>query len=258
MKFPHFAPTPTWTRLVNTNTVFTLGGYVRHDGYNYYPSDNPFADLTPLQQESVAQTRTLTNAGAMTYVSYVKGIHNVKAGATYQQTFLTENDRFGIVDPSLIPSLDRVDSQGNSIPGSPCFVNNVAIAAPCTTLLPYDLTRSGTNYLYHGHTDVKQLALYIQDTITYRNWAFNLGIRGDLYNGLAIARQAEPRLGAAYNFKRTNTVLRASYARIMETPFNENLVSLERRMQRCRRECNHGQHSGVSLHHLSIGTLLAE
>ncbi len=215
---------PTWTRLVNTNTVFTLGGYVRHDGYNYYPSGNPFADLNPLQQESVAQNRTLTNAGVMTYVSYVKGIHNVKAGATYQQTFLTENDKFGIVDPNLIPSLDQVDSQGNSIPGSPCFVNNVAIAAPCTTLLPYDLTRGGTNYLYHGHTDVKQLALYIQDTITYRNWAFNLGIRGDLYNGLAIARQAQPRLGAAYNIKRTYTVLRASYARIMETPFNENLV----------------------------------
>ena len=35
---------------------------------------------------------------------------------------------------------------------------------------------------------------------------------------------AEPRLGVAYNIKRTNTVLRVSYARIMETPFNENLV----------------------------------
>ena len=28
-----------------------------------------------------------------------------------------------------------------------------------------------------------------------------MGIRGDLYNGLATARQAEPRLGVAYNFK---------------------------------------------------------
>ena len=56
------------------------------------------------------------------------------------------------------------------------------------------------------------------------NWVFNLGIRGDLYNGLAIARQAEPRLGIAYNVKQTNTVLRVSYARTLETPFNENLV----------------------------------
>ena len=38
-----------------------------------------------------------------------------------------------------------------------------------------------------GHTDVKELALYLEDQIKARNWLFNLGIRGDLYNGLAIA-----------------------------------------------------------------------
>ena len=31
-------------------------------------------------------------------------------------------------------------------------------------------------------------------------------------------------MGIAYNIKPTNTVLRVSYARTMETPFNENLV----------------------------------
>ncbi len=31
-------------------------------------------------------------------------------------------------------------------------------------------------------------------------------------------------MGVAYNIKRTNTVLRVSYARTLETPFNENLV----------------------------------
>ena len=55
---------PSWTRLINPSLVFTLGGFVRHDGYHYYPSENPFADLGPLQSESVAQNRTLTNAGA--------------------------------------------------------------------------------------------------------------------------------------------------------------------------------------------------
>ena len=71
---------------------------------------------------------------------------------------------------------------------------------------------------------MKEPALYVQDTITKGNWRFNLGIRGDLYNGLAIAHQAEPRLGVAYNIKQSNTVLRVSYARTLETPFNENLV----------------------------------
>ncbi len=37
-------------------------------------------------------------------------------------------------------------------------------------------------------------------------------------------KEAEPRLGIAYNVKQTNTVLRISYARVLETPFNENLV----------------------------------
>ena len=228
---------PTWTRLINPSLVFTLGGFVRHDGYNYYPSENPYADLGPLQSETVAQNRTLTNAGALTFISYAKGINNVKAGVTYEQTFLTEDDHFGIVNPTLnSPCLNAL---GNPVPGftsqtqctaalqpNPNTPSNPNAVAPYffPVLVPYDLTRGGTSYLFHGHTDVKELALYVQDSITYHNWAFNLGIRGDLYNGIAIARQAEPRLGVAYNIKRTNTILRASYARIMETPFNENLV----------------------------------
>ena len=86
-----FNVAPTWTHLIGSNTVFTLGAFVRHDQYNYYPSGNPFADLGPpsLQRESVSQLRFLTNAGARASVSYVKGINNIKAGITYEQTFLT-------------------------------------------------------------------------------------------------------------------------------------------------------------------------
>ena len=66
-------------------------------------------------------------------------------------------------------------------------------------LAPYDLTRGGGNYNFFGHTDVKELALYVEDQIKAKNWLFNLGIRGDLYNGLTVQRQAEPRVGIAYN-----------------------------------------------------------
>lgn len=212
---------PTWTRVLNTNAVFNFGGWVRRDAYNYYPSDNPFADVGPpnLQQETIGQNRTLANAGVRSDLSYVKGIHNIKVGATYQQTFLTEDFHLGIVAPGLLPSL--TDPSGN-----PCFdtATNQPIDAPCTNLYPFDLTRGGGLYPFHGHTDIKELALYVQDAINIRNWSFNLGIRGDLYNGLVVARQAEPRLGAAYNIKRTSTVFRVSYARTLESPFNENLI----------------------------------
>jgi len=46
----------------------------------------------------------------------------------------------------------------------------------------------------------------------------------DVYRGLSSASEAEPRLGIAYNIKQSNTVLRISYARTLETPFNENLI----------------------------------
>ena len=36
---------PHGRRLISNTTVFTLGAFVRHDQYNYYPSANPFADL---------------------------------------------------------------------------------------------------------------------------------------------------------------------------------------------------------------------
>jgi len=254
---------PTWNRLIGSSTVLTAGAFVRHDQYNYYPSDNPFADLGPpsLSRETVSQLRFLTNAGARASLAYVKGIHNIKTGVTYEQTFLTEHDRLGIVDPTLnAPCLTLDTAADPNVPVSgftalsQCagagYAENdptVNAFAPNTAqypafnpvLLPYDLTRScgevhspsptpcftgGGLYTFDGHTDVKELALYIQDTITKGNFSFNVGIRGDLYNGLSTAHQAEPRLGIAYNVKPTGTVLRVSYARTLETPFNENLV----------------------------------
>ncbi len=242
---------PSWTHLINSSTVFTLGAFVRRDQFNYYGSDNPFADLGPsnLQQEAANQYRTLTNAGAHSEVSMVKGNHNIKAGIVYEQTFLTEHDSFGIVDPTLNAVCLNADASPNTDPA-------ITSQTQCTgTLTPnlgqgsvgafvpilgcIDLTRTAplpasdgcaagqTNsaeYLFPGHTDVKQLAMYVQDSITWKNWSFNLGIRGDIYEGLTHATQAEPRLGVAYNVKKTNTVLRVSYARTLETPFNENLV----------------------------------
>ncbi len=210
----------TWTRLISRSAVFTLGAFVRRDQYNYYPSNNPFADFGPINSETISQNRKLTNAGLRSDISYVKGIHNVKAGATYEHTFLTENDNLGIIDPNLLPS--TTDANGN-----PCFdttTNTATPGTPCATLLPIDLTRGGGLFTFNGHTDVKELALYVQDTITKGGWSFNLGIRGDLYRGLSKTSQAEPRLGIAYNIKPSNTVLRISYARTLETPFNENLV----------------------------------
>ncbi len=238
---------PSWTRLLNPNTVFTLGAFVRKDQYNYYPSNNPFADLGPIQQETISQDRSLTNMGLRSDISHAKGIHNIKAGVTYQQTLLRENDNLGIVDPAL--NAPCIDASGSPVSGftdpsqcagaglQPNTAANPAAASPFQSFLGcFDLTRpnpaaadncvggSSTQFDFQGRADVKELSLYLQDAISTGNWTFNLGVRGDIYNGLTTHQEIEPRLGIAYNIKPTSTVLRVSYARVLETPFNENLV----------------------------------
>jgi hypothetical protein len=240
---------PTWTHVVNADTVLNTGAFARKDQFDYYPSRNPLSDLGPanLQRETVSQSRSLANLGVHSDLSWSRGRQNAKAGITYQQTLLRESFGLGIVDPSL--NAPCLDVNNNPVPGftdpSQCaaagYQPNVAANPNAASLFNpilgcYDLTRPApsandgcassnvSSYRFTGRTDMKELALYIQDSITAGNWLFNLGIRGDIYNGLTVARQAEPRLGLSYHFKRTNTVLRASYARTLETPFNENLI----------------------------------
>jgi hypothetical protein len=212
---------PTFTHVINNDSDANLGFYVRRDSYNYYPSNNPFADFAlDQQQETISQVRSLTNVGVHADVSYVHGVNNAKLGGMYEQTFLRENDNIGVVDPTIDPACLGPG-------GSPASCNSPG-ATPNPNynpvLAPYDLTQGGTLYAWKGRTDVKQLALYGEDQITKGNWMFNMGIRGDFYNGLTIQRQAEPRAGLSYSLKKTGTILRASYARTQETPFNENLV----------------------------------
>ena len=171
----------------------------------------------------------------------MKGINNLKAGVVFQHTFLTEDDSFGVVDPTANAPCLNADGSPYTNPGLTDPANCTGPLQANPGFIPilgcYDLTRTAPLpasdgcpnatsglYAYNVHSDIKELALFAQDSITYKNWIFNLGLRGDLYNGISIARQAEPRVGAAYNIKKTNTVLRVSYARTMETPFNENLI----------------------------------
>jgi len=240
---------PTWTHLFSTSTLLNVGAFVRHDQFNYYPSADPLADVS----ETAAQRRKLTNLGLRSDLSYVKGIHNVKMGATFQHTLLTEDFSLGLTDPTINSPCLTQNAAGGFVgvgdttltDASQCagagFQQNVAAnpnaSAPFIPILGcIDLTRTTPSandacttpqsalFGFHGHGDVREVALYVQDTITKGNWSFNVGVRGDLYRGLTKESQIEPRFGISYNIKPSNTVLRISYARILETPFNENLV----------------------------------
>jgi len=241
---------PTWTHLFSTNTLLNVAFFARHDQFNYYPSANPLADLS----ETATQQRKLTNLGLRGDLSYVQGIHNVKMGVTFEHTLLTEGFSLGLTDPTInSPCLvanaagdllgsgntsltDPTQCAGAGLQPNDGTVAN-AVAAPFIPILGcIDLTRptpaatdgcatpQSALFGFHGRGDVREIALYLQDTITKGHWSFNVGVRGDLYRGLTKESQIEPRAGISYNIKPSNTVMRVSYARILETPFNENLV----------------------------------
>ncbi|MBV9242057.1 MAG: TonB-dependent receptor, partial [Acidobacteria bacterium] len=191
---------PGWVHIFNSSTVLSINPFYRHDDVKYFPSANPFADQTT----TISQHRTLSNYGLRGDVSYASGIHNMKFGGQATWTGLSEQFGFGITDPNF------------NDPASPDFIPG---------LLPFDLTRGGTLFNFSEQKTISQQAAYAQDTISLRNGlTASLGVRFDNYHGISQGHSIQPRFGLSYHIKSTNTVLRASYTRNFETPYNENLI----------------------------------
>lgn len=216
---------PSWTHLLNTDTLLSATGYVRQDRVNFYPSANLLND----QPETAAENRHLTSSGVKIDLSRVKGHHNLKVGFQYSHTALLENFHFGITDPTVNPVC--LDANGDPVT-VPTIINPAACAARGFTanpglnpgLVPYDLSRNGSLLAFNGTGGVNTEAGYVQDNMTFGNLTLLAGVRLDHYAGLTSKSQAEPRVGASYRIARTNTIFRGSYARTMESPYNENLL----------------------------------
>ena len=225
---------PGYQHTFGGSTLFTLNPYVRKDQFNYYGSREPFADF-PATQSS---RRHLLNYGVKTDVVTSKGRHVIKYGVDIKQTRLLENFRFGVTDPMFNDPC--IDSNGNPIGNTnltnpkqceangyePNTANNPDITGTpfSAGLLPFDLTRGGTQLAYRSAANINQFAFYVQDEIKAGNFHFSIGFRLDRYSGLAKKTEPEPRAGISYQLKKTGTVLRSAYARTLETPFNENLL----------------------------------
>jgi len=191
---------PGYVHIFNNSTVLSINPFYRVDQVNYYPSANPFSDQTT----TIAQQRRLANYGFRADVSYVNGINNIKFGGQVQATHLSEGFQFGITDPDF------------NDPESPNFLPG---------LVPFDLTRGGHLFVFGGRKTIKQQAAYVQDSLSFKSGlTLSLGLRFDNYDGISQGNSVQPRIGVSYHIKPTNTVLRASYTRNFETPYNENLI----------------------------------
>jgi hypothetical protein len=217
---------PGFQHLFGTATLLTANLFVRKDQVNYYASRNPLDD-TPATE---SQNRFLLNLGGKADMSRVQGRHNLKFGTEIQQTRLLENFALGITESAFNPVC--LDSARNPLP-LPGVTNPEQCSAVNPTyrgntdllpeLVPYDLTRSGQLFNFHGARNMDQYAFYAMDDIRLKYFTINIGLREDQYNGLVSKNGVQPRLGLSYNLK-SKTVLRAAYSRTFETPFNENLL----------------------------------
>jgi hypothetical protein len=216
---------PGYQHTFNAHTLLTVNPYIRKDQVNYYASRDPFADSPSTQ----SQARQLLNWGVKSDLSISSGAHAIKVGIDAKQTRLLENFGFGITDFTFNPVC--LDSGGNAA-GPPTLTNPANCAKAGLTpndnfspgLVPFDLTRGGSLFAFHATNNINQFAAYAQDAITAGHFQFNFGLRVERYAGITSSNGLEPRAGIAYNIKGTGTVLRAAYARTLETPFNENLL----------------------------------
>jgi hypothetical protein len=209
----------------NPQTLISINPFFRQDHITYYPSRDPFDD-TPA---TIDQDRHLTNWGTRIDFSYANGTHNLKVGTQLMQTKLNENFGLGVTDPAFNPvclttSGAAVTTPTPTNPAACAGLGYVANPSLSPGLVPYDLTRGGTLFHFRGVANIDEEAVYGQDQITLKNLSLTVGLRFDNYDGISTDNLVEPRVGFSYLFKKTGTVIRGSYDRTMETPYNENLV----------------------------------
>jgi hypothetical protein len=176
----------------------------------------------------VSQDRTLRNIGFKADVAYAAGRQNLKVGGTIGATQLTEQFGIGFTDPAF--NSPCLGADGN--PSSDTSLTNPGQCSGALSVNPdfkpnqlaFDLTRGGSPFAYNQSATIKQQAAYAQDEIKAGNATIKLGLRLDHYDGLTTATELQPRLGVSYAIAPTQTVLRASYGRTMETPYNEGLL----------------------------------
>jgi len=216
---------PEWTHLFGANALLSFQPYLRITHVQYFPSHDPFSDLPA----TVGQDRRQPHYGFTGDFTYSHGIQTIKAGMEFDSSPLTENFFLGLTDPTFNPVC--LLTNGNPVL-DPSLTNPVNCATngyvvnPSLSpgLIPYDLTRGGHLFDFHGHANIKDIGLYAQDNVKLGQWEVHVGLREGIYRGLSDASELQPRIGISYHIKPTNTVIRLGYARLFDTPYYENLL----------------------------------
>jgi hypothetical protein len=161
---------------------------------------DPSAGDTPV---TASQQRSLsTLSGSLRYTKLI-GLQSLRAGVDLQRFPVREEFTLGITSPAFNdPSSTRFNA----------------------SLLPHDLTRGGTPFIFSDSRAGRMVSGFVQTSMRRRAATLALGLRYDSYQFLVEGTHVQPRVGVAYLLPRSIGVLRASYNRNYQTPPNENLL----------------------------------
>ena len=214
---------PGWMHLIGPAALWSVNPFFRQDEFGYHPSRDPLEDLSV----TVSQKRRLNNFGIRSDVSYSRGRHTAKIGVSYWQTRLHESFRLGVTDPAF--NSICLDANGEAVTNPKlldpehCGPGGYAVNPDLIPgIIQYDLSRGGKLFEFDQRASIKEAAAFAQDTVTFGRLTINGGLRFDRYRGLTNGNLLQPRFGVAYRV--AQTVFRLSYARLFETPYNENLI----------------------------------
>ena len=152
-------------------------------------SDDQTLDSNPLSTPVIAfQDRTFKEGYLKGTLSIHQGINEWKAGFEADSTKLHETFSDVITDPTQFDD------------GTP------------------------TNFQFDSQKwDLEQSA-FLQDQINLGKWNISAGLRYDHYQLLVNKTEFSPRLGVSRYFKSADLVIHASYDRVFQTPFFENIL----------------------------------
>jgi hypothetical protein len=163
------------------NVVADFRGMVRDNANNF--TSNP--ESTPIE---VFQHNWFREGYFKVTLTADHGRHEWKFGVESDNTFLHENFRYIITDPTQFD------------PETPVTFNFLA-----------------------SHPDLEQSA-FVQDLIRLKSWTINAGLRWDHYQLLANRHGVQPRFSISKYVPSADLVVHFSYDRVFQTPSFENIL----------------------------------
>jgi len=178
----------SYQHIFSSSVVADVRGMVRDNSNDF----NSNANSTPIE---VFQHNWFREGYFKGAVTVDHGRHEWKFGVESDNTFLHENFRYIITDPTRFP------------PDTPPTFMFPVLAQPNAGRRP-DLEQS----------------VFVQDLIRLGNWTISTGLRWDHYQVLLNRQAVGPRFSISRYFPSADLVVHFSYDRVFQTPSFENLL----------------------------------